>query len=124
MTRSDIRQRRGHAPLWLVVSDDKSPGRHKQRRRFVLIYRRTLSSTPQRIEVRVCPANPRRIAATETEIVYVPLKLRVRIGLPIRLVIGSTKMLTMPDMVVVLHTMARSNYASVLRQSWRCSDGR
>jgi hypothetical protein len=81
----------------------------------VLIYRRTLSSTPQRIEIRVRPADPRRIAATETEIVYIPLKLRVRIGLPIRLVIGSTKMLTMPDMMVVLHTMAGSKYTSVLR---------
>jgi hypothetical protein len=52
------------------------------------------------VKVRVFTANPRWISATETKVLYVPLELRIGIGLPVRLVIGSAKMLTMPYTVV------------------------
>ena len=99
--------------LRACVAHDKSPGRDQQRRGFLVL--RPLNSTPCRIEVRVYTANPRGVASTKAEIIDVPLKLRVRVGLPIRLVIGSAKSLMSAGMMVVLHTVARSKYASAFR---------
>ena len=76
----------------------------------------TLAPGGGRVQRRVNTANPRRIAATETEVFYVSLQLRVRIGLPVRLVISTAIMLIMSaGMMVVLDAMARSECASVLR---------
>ena len=72
-----------------------------------------LAPTAKRVQRWVHAADPGRVASTETEVLLVPLEHRVGISTPVRLVVGSAKVLSMSaEVMVVLHPVT---HTSVLR---------